>query len=199
MDATCKNCPMATPWTPTQDGKPRILCHHVASMDGGGEPERYEDWFCSEHPLRQRDRLAAMAMQALIPMAPEHAMDADDVASDAFRYADALLAASHPAPSPRSEAEGTRAPACHCGDVLRERPCPFCSPEAYYGAGRAPVPAESAARDLLRVVEHPAVPEGTAYAVSVVEGPDGEKRLDAVKVTGIGAAVPGDDAKGGGR
>jgi hypothetical protein len=84
---------MATPWTPASDGKPRILCHHVASMDGGGEPERYETWFCSEHPALQRDRLATLALQGLLSDPTSGLIEAEEFAEAAYQMADAMLAA----------------------------------------------------------------------------------------------------------
>jgi hypothetical protein len=68
--ATCETCPF---WqlTPAAPGEMRAtpagVCHHALSgaiLDA--DLHRFADWWCSEHPLRQRDQLAAMAMQGLL-------------------------------------------------------------------------------------------------------------------------------------
>lgn len=59
-DATCKTCPFYQP----VDGD-RGYCHHAATLATPEDIRPRPDWWCSEHPLRQRDRLAAMAMQGL--------------------------------------------------------------------------------------------------------------------------------------
>lgn len=116
MDATCKTCPF---WEKTNAKRPgsaldvQGLCHH-ASKDAGSEPSIFAgSWWCSEHPLRQRDRLAAMAMQGILAGLPTpHGQaklpfgeSARSFAAQAYEIADAMLAASAP-PSERTADEG---------------------------------------------------------------------------------------------
>jgi len=83
--ATCETCPYWQEIKPLLG--PRVgHCHHAAT-------ERIpfdSTWWCSEHPARQRDRLAAMAMQgfAAIPIRTSAA----DIAHFAYEIADAMLA-----------------------------------------------------------------------------------------------------------
>jgi hypothetical protein len=95
-DATCETCPFATPWNASAAGVARIICHHAAmaaEFCGDDEPARTETWWCSEHPLRQRDRLAAMAMQGLMAAGWAQDASAGDLADVAYGQADAMLAA----------------------------------------------------------------------------------------------------------
>jgi hypothetical protein len=105
MDATCKTCPFWSRREAAVEGVPDPgYCHHLhASTEE--DPQRRGDWWCSEHPLRQRDRLAAVAMQGL--MAAEWAQNssAGDLADIAYSQADAMLAAA-PAPSERGTDDG---------------------------------------------------------------------------------------------
>jgi hypothetical protein len=85
-DATCKTCPFWDATPADRAGEVGARECHVRSPAAftvrcgglpGEEPsgrERDARWpwtepdnWCGEHPLRQRDRLAAMAMQAAIP------------------------------------------------------------------------------------------------------------------------------------
>jgi hypothetical protein len=99
--ATCKACPF---WEPPKDGAgPSGYCHHARSYLVAGDTVRtFADGWCSEHPLLQRDRLAAMAMQGLV--ACEDALSSYAgpdgtrpyrvrVALLAYEIADAMLAA----------------------------------------------------------------------------------------------------------
>ena len=101
-EATCKTCPF---WS-VEDEKRADLsgreCRRLAppafitesdtgGLDSGWPVTLPTDW-CGEHPLRQRDRLAAMAMQAIIGDARTN-INERDVALCAYLYADAMLAA----------------------------------------------------------------------------------------------------------
>lgn len=101
-DATCKTCPF---WErdPYNDRPGRGYCHHsLTAADDTNESARYEQFWCSEHPLRQRDRLAAMAMQGWIASYPEKQADfvslaecraaMVDLAAASYAAADAMLA-----------------------------------------------------------------------------------------------------------
>ena len=115
MDATCKTCPM---WTAHRtldaldnDTGPSGIgtCHHVSAI---GDPEgmtRQEAWWCSEHPLRQRDRLAAMALHSMAEDLYPAAVDAacaKDIAQAAYRLADAMLAARAASPGSEDHTKG---------------------------------------------------------------------------------------------
>lgn len=92
-DATCKTCPF---WQ-RRDGDAISgvpdpgYCHHVHA-NAESDPQRRGDWWCSEHPGRQRDRLAAMAMQGLVACSTVNASN-DDIARSAYDLADKMLAA----------------------------------------------------------------------------------------------------------
>jgi hypothetical protein len=111
-DATCKTCPFFD-YSTNEDGgsrdfqcrrEPKRYISAEQSLAGGPvawwPPVSPDDW-CGEHPLRQRDRLAAMAMQGILASAP-HWCDADAlkagyppkeiVAVNAYEIADAMLA-----------------------------------------------------------------------------------------------------------
>jgi hypothetical protein len=61
---------------------------------------------CGEHPLRQRDRLAAMAMQGMLASEIEQGSETfgvrrfAEIARDAYRIADAMLGAAAEEESP---------------------------------------------------------------------------------------------------
>lgn len=86
-DATCSNCPW---WEMKPDQSDVGRCHHgsVHQLDSV-----YRDftWWCSEHPLRQRDRIAEMAMQGLCAD-PNIDSPPKQVAEAAYKVADAMLA-----------------------------------------------------------------------------------------------------------
>lgn len=91
--ATCKTCPF---WErdPANDRPGIGYCHHaLTAADDTNESARYEQFWCSEHPLRQRDRLAAMAMQGFLASLTDPNFDPDPpgVARMAYRVADAML------------------------------------------------------------------------------------------------------------
>ena len=93
-NATCETCPY---WTeidlPGVAAKGEECCrvghcHHVANEVNERNYLDY-NWWCSEHPDRQRDRLAAMAMQGLVT---DHLIGTDEAAVRAYLFADAMLA-----------------------------------------------------------------------------------------------------------
>jgi hypothetical protein len=68
-------------------------CHLASTQSGSTDDfQPREDWFCSEHPLLQRDRLAAMAMQGLLASLGSDRLVPDAMAHDCYLAADALLA-----------------------------------------------------------------------------------------------------------
>ncbi len=108
-DATCKTCPFW--WHRAEDGRlVDTACRRhpprATPMQSGGPgqpvdpywtvyPAAQPDEWCGEHPARQRDRLATMAMQAIVGNfreAADAAGQAPQVAEDAYRIADAMLA-----------------------------------------------------------------------------------------------------------
>ncbi len=95
-EATCRTCPFASPGdAPDAAGRPRVLCHHATVTVGEAEPLRLEEWWCSEHPGRQRDRLAAGFARAIVAKfreAADAAGAAPAIAEDAYILADAMLA-----------------------------------------------------------------------------------------------------------
>jgi hypothetical protein len=86
-DATCKTCPL---WQ--KAGEEYGYCHHIsvvhAEDNGVGS-----DFWCSEHPLRQRDRLVAMAMQAVESsnLDNEVSLTSVEVAERAYLIADEMI------------------------------------------------------------------------------------------------------------
>ena len=94
-DAACETCPFWERLPERRDDPPgaaRGSCHHIAAP-GSDDPIRWADWWCSEHPLRQRDRLAAMAMQGLCASVAGRP-DAHGIKMltlDAYAIADAML------------------------------------------------------------------------------------------------------------
>jgi len=96
-NATCETCPY---WTeidlPGVAAKGEECCrvghcHHVANEVNERNYLDY-NWWCSEHPDRQRDRLAAMAMQGLAAGQYGMGYDTEALAIRAYRLADAMLA-----------------------------------------------------------------------------------------------------------
>ena len=84
-NATCETCPYWQEIKPPLDTRIRVgHCHHVANEYTPLD----HNWWCSEHPDRQRDRLAAMAMQGLVT---DHLIGADEAAVRAYMFADAML------------------------------------------------------------------------------------------------------------
>lgn len=108
-DATCKTCPFWERLEAHPDGtaERKGYCHHSHS-EADDNPQRYENWWCSEHPLRQRDRLAAMAMQGILASVG-HFCDEDSrragypdrevIAVNAYEIADAMLAEAAKGPA----------------------------------------------------------------------------------------------------
>lgn len=94
-EATCKTCPF---WERTDDHGGSCRRHAPQMAPEGNDepwpPRMLIDEWCGEHPLRQRDRLAAMAMQGLSTM--EAVLGAiqtpEAIARDAYAIADAMLA-----------------------------------------------------------------------------------------------------------
>jgi hypothetical protein len=64
-------------------------CHYAVN---GFEAISDDAWWCSEHPARQRDRLAATAMGGLVSM-HGGAIPVGELAAFAYKIADAMLAA----------------------------------------------------------------------------------------------------------
>ncbi len=90
-DATCKTCPYFIDSGECGDG--RCVLRPPADSDLCSFARTHESYWCGEHPLRQRDRLAAMAMQGLCADAlPADAPGADAIALRAYFIADAMLA-----------------------------------------------------------------------------------------------------------
>jgi hypothetical protein len=89
-NATCETCPYWTEIEPAGGARVRAgYCHHVANEANSRNYVDY-DWWCSEHPDLQRDRLAALAMQGLVT---DHLIGTDEAAVRAYMFADAMLAA----------------------------------------------------------------------------------------------------------
>jgi hypothetical protein len=128
MDATCKTCPF---WSASPEDRPdcaarecrvRSPAAYTVAMDNHGAVARDARWpwtkpgdWCGEHPLRQRDRLAAMAMQGFLGsnFENDHQSSAPPnvVAEHAHRIADAMLAARAPGETATSSGETTTAAA----------------------------------------------------------------------------------------
>lgn len=113
MDATCETCPFYGGRRDKLDGtchrNPPVFMPNVPyGADGEAEgvfPYVYPTGYCGEHPLLQRDRLAAMAMQGLIvdpdgfqgfggfdPDADRSISYGERVSRAAYAIADAMLA-----------------------------------------------------------------------------------------------------------
>ena len=108
MDATCKNCPFWDAAPDDRAGRSEQKCRvrppaavtvtsraTAQNRDATWPWTECDDW-CGEHPLRQRDRLAAMAMQGLLafvadPTIPD--VPPTRLAANAYRIADTMLAA----------------------------------------------------------------------------------------------------------
>lgn len=115
MDATCKTCPF---WHGIESSTAAACSRNPPigerTKDGPGGRWPWtgpRDW-CGEHPLRQRDRLAAMAMQGLVtdpsglpgfggvdPDADRTLGYGERVARAAYSVADAMLASRSPSVS----------------------------------------------------------------------------------------------------
>jgi hypothetical protein len=114
-DATCKTCPFWGPYAESnargERVEPRLGTCRLRpprpmpddEPDDGGQrfthenPEVVDFWWCSEHPARQRDRLAAMAMQGILAHGGPKGEPAI-IAKLAHQVADAMLAAREPKP-----------------------------------------------------------------------------------------------------
>jgi hypothetical protein len=94
-EATCKTCPFFCPDAvndgycqrspPTSDRDTETVWPKTSALSS---------FWCGEHPLRQRDRLAAMAMQGLMAAGWTQDSSAGDLADIAYSQADAMLAAA---------------------------------------------------------------------------------------------------------
>jgi hypothetical protein len=107
-EGTCKTCPF---WdaSPADRGDAAERECRVRSPAAWSVPHREaapardamwpwtraDDW-CGEHPARQRDRLAAMAMQGML--ADPACIESGWVATAAYLFADAMLKAREPKP-----------------------------------------------------------------------------------------------------
>lgn len=91
-DATCETCPW---WVFDSNSGGDVdvgYCHHVSATNVS---MRFAtSWWCSEHPLRQRDRIAEVAVQGLLAYShtgrPHNC--AASLARAAYEMADAMLA-----------------------------------------------------------------------------------------------------------
>lgn len=97
MDATCKTCPFYGGWNAHSWF---WECRHEPC--GVRHDRNPESWWCSEHPLRQRDRLAAMFAAGSLadgwtPDRPEK------WAARYYALADALIAEAARSPSPSTK------------------------------------------------------------------------------------------------
>jgi hypothetical protein len=107
-DATCKTCPFFASYLGAAEDARLGTCRRsppvpLMTASGGDHPELGSEnpevssaWWCGEHPLRQRDRLAAMAMQGWLASWPAKtwlAGEPTQLAEHAYRVADAMLAA----------------------------------------------------------------------------------------------------------
>jgi hypothetical protein len=116
-EGTCKTCPFWGPYAESnargERVEPRLGTCRLRpprpmpddEPDDGGQrfthenPEVVDFWWCSEHPARQRDRLAAMAMQAdLTGCAGRGSWDFKGIAERAYVVADAMLSAREQKP-----------------------------------------------------------------------------------------------------
>jgi hypothetical protein len=101
MDATCKTCPFFYEIA-SGSGECRRSPPKRDDMDAPDFAPTADSHWCGEHPLRQRDRLAAMAMQGIMSSLPtgyENATlpygdSACAFASQAYEIADAMIEAS---------------------------------------------------------------------------------------------------------
>jgi hypothetical protein len=110
-EVTCKTCPFWGPFAECNSKGERVApttgtCRRnpprpMMTESGGDHPELTHEnpdvpdfWWCGEHPLRQRDRLAAMAMQGILSCDDgEDGFVPTVVAANAYEMADAMLAA----------------------------------------------------------------------------------------------------------
>jgi hypothetical protein len=111
-EATCKTCPFWGPMAECNSRGERVepttgTCRRHPPrpmMTGSGgdhreltheNPEVAEFWWCGEHPLRQRDGLAAMAMQGILACDDGEGatFEPEQVARSAYQAADAMIAA----------------------------------------------------------------------------------------------------------
>ena len=85
-EPTCQTCPFSA-------GEPRTrgrgTLQYIECRTGSRPRPVTVGYFCSQHPGRQRDRLAARAMQAL--MSRPSGWGPEDAARIAYRTADAML------------------------------------------------------------------------------------------------------------
>lgn len=98
-EATCGTCPF---WHGNETSTSAVCARSAPRATGKPTPDlgawpwtQPRDW-CGEHPSRQRDRLAAMAMQGLVSTETEDSgwMNAESrLASRSYAIADAMLAA----------------------------------------------------------------------------------------------------------
>jgi hypothetical protein len=91
-NATCETCPYWTEIEPAGGERVRAgYCHHVANEANSRNYVDY-DWWCSEHPDLQRDRLAAMAMPAVGSLLAGTRWAPTDIPRLVYQIADAMLA-----------------------------------------------------------------------------------------------------------
>jgi hypothetical protein len=91
-NATCETCPYWQEIKPLEQHLKIGRCHHAALAPVEQNGLFDFNWWCSEHPARQRDRLAATAMGGLVSV-HGGAIPVDELAAFAYKVADAMLAA----------------------------------------------------------------------------------------------------------
>lgn len=89
-DATCATCPFSEPMEGSQP--PKVTCHNVVATAGEDACSRYADWWCSEHPARQRDRLAFDLAAGMAANPNAEGIAEDWIADRSYHLADALIA-----------------------------------------------------------------------------------------------------------
>jgi hypothetical protein len=105
-EATCRTCPFFVPYSfesgigTCRREPPRPMMTEPVEGEQSlthENPEVAPFWFCGEHPLRQRDRLAAMAMQGILASGGAKdrggSYDFESMAVSAYYMAEEMLAA----------------------------------------------------------------------------------------------------------
>lgn len=94
MKATCSNCPFGVEFVDSSGKKTGTReCRHGRVLGSPVATHNEPGWWCSEHPLApgQRDKLAAMAMQGMVPAASDDWIEPEILAQNAYEIADAML------------------------------------------------------------------------------------------------------------
>jgi hypothetical protein len=94
VEATCRTCPFGREASSPKWHEYEYECRRkppIAALADDWPPLVMGTYWCGDHPLRERDKLAATAMQGLVTGNASGA-SAEECAHESYRIADAMIA-----------------------------------------------------------------------------------------------------------